>query len=285
MVFSVNAPLSAPLFTPTINAGTVNSSVVNVQSIVIQDSTEPAAAVPAVDLYSRVNIPEYQLGTKYQFNGRTYRYCLIRSNPSIGGLEFQSRNLAASETNIHISAEMTAQTTGGRTLTITAPATITANQYANYMLYRQDGDWGQDVLVVSHPAANIGESVVLTVNTNLFSVSLPMTVNLVQSPYIIAPYGPAANQVPIGANLQDIYGVTGYVWVQSGGLTSLKQSTDGGPNLIAPGYAVVPAPGGNAWVMKPNSATGPQLELPQIGIGVVAPTGISQMALVNLTID
>lgn len=278
--FSAVLPAFPNFSNSTIVTESIVAQTARVTNLITQDPEDPSEAAPVYDLLKIDTLPQRPIGTKYVFNNNTYRYCLIRSNPSPQGLEFQSRNLVGAEVAIGITAALSGPIIQGEyTVSIVAPATVTADEYKNRMLYVMDGDYAQDFLIVSHPAADAAATLVLTVNNPSFGCP-GGNVQIVQSPYIIAPYDAATNQDPIGVNLRDVFGATGYVWVQTSGLTSLKQA-DAGPGLMAPGQGVIPAAGQYGRVALQTGDT----SLASIGTCVVAPAAAAGMGCVDLYLE
>ena len=250
---------------------------------------------------------QYGLGTKYEANGNTYRYCQVAVNPwpaGGGGIQpvtFQAHNLvgAYGGTNLAVlGITLTTMTVGSYTATVVAPANVTTNQYQNWYFYNENGGYGEDNVVVSHPAASTGQPLVLTLSYPNTQSGGTGPIGLVQNPWIIAPYNldQAATQLPVGVILIDMFTgaptyLTGFVWVQTKGYCSVKQSANVGGNvsLLVAGNAVVPASGGNTDTnvgrVCGSLEAAAQKQPPQIGICVVAPPAYDQMAFVNLDLE
>lgn len=295
MSFQLTDSVSASTgYFSNLNCTGLSTKVIVTQSdAIVVSSNSPSDNVPIYDVNAAITNGEVgkvaNLGQLYSFNGNTYRYCYTVNNMGVLGEALQARNLVGTQQVPGVVIPAVAQDLVNKTITVTYPFPLVEDQLKNYMLSATDGSFGVDYLIVSNPALAAPGNVTLTLNITGQNVAgaYPSNVIISGSPYLIESFKGTGVQLPIGVSTVDHFAGQGYVWIQTSGITTLKQ-TDAlaaGETLMDPGKKVIPGTasiGRGAGLDTTNPAF---TNLPVIGTCLIGAAAVGQMGLIRLDLE
>ena len=233
--------------------------------------------VYAIKPHEQSSDQRHPLGTMgFTNDGRTYRYA------NVGGSDLDPGKLAIAVdiTSTHEDIAVNTFLIGENTMTVTAGATVSANEYDEGFVNVTSGT-GQGIMygIKSHTTVSGSGSVVLTLNDLIAVTAASGTkVTLVHNKYkdIIVSDGTLADLAVGVPNVT--LGGDGFGWIQTGGLCSVLN--DGTTTVVA-GKPVTIGDVTSGAVEDINAVTETQVGLTPAG--AVGATG--EYVAINLTLD
>jgi|TARA_E500000318_G_scaffold90401_1_gene88296 hypothetical protein len=178
----------------------------------------------SVNPFAESSTQLFPFGTKLIYGDRTFRYAGIGGSAITAGKTVQTTAAVANHRDVAVQAAASA---GDTTVTVTLGSTAaTANQYAEGYLHINDvAGQGQLMRVKSHPAADSGANVVITLyDPVVTALTTSSKADLISATYNDVVVAPATETGPvIGVTAID-FTADYFGWIQTSGPASVLTS-------------------------------------------------------------